>query len=325
MKYISYFSSVLLLAILVVLVSWFFNTSVNPKISAVKSPLPDFLTIAKNEQVSLLDFWLPSIEKSEGSEAVPDLTARSILMYDLSGNRTLYERDAKKRMPMASLTKIMTAIIALENKKPDDRYIVKPETIVGENSMGLEAGEVHSLSNLLYGLMLPSGNDAAEVLADNYQGGRQAFIAAMNNKAKALGLSDTNFTNPSGLQGDGDQYTTAYDLLVMTRYAIEHYPQFTEVTSTYEHHIPRSNNHKEYYLYNETNLLTSYEGVKGVKTGFTPEAGLCLVTYIEYGDKKVLGVLLNSEKRREEMKALLDYSLSALGTTPPEYRPPASY
>lgn len=293
--------------------------------SAIKSPLPDFLTIAKNKQVSILDFWLPSIEKSEGSEVVPDLTAKAILMYDLNSGRTLYERDAKERMPMASLTKIMTAIIALENKKADDRYIVRPEAIVGENSMGLEALEVHTLENLLYGLLLASGNDAAEVIASNYPGGRTAFIMAMNNKAKALGLSDTNFTNPSGLQGDGDQYTTAYDLLVMTRYAIEHYPQFITITATYEHHIPQSATHKEYYLYNETNLLTSYKGVKGVKTGYTPEAGLCLVTYIEYDEHKVLGVLLNSESRREEMKALLDYSLTTLGSTPPPYNPPSLY
>lgn len=321
MKYLSYFSSVLLLSVLVVLIAWIFNASISQKISAVKSPLPDFLTIANNKQVSILDFWLPTIEKSEGREAVPDLTAKSILMYDLNSGRTLYERDAKKRMPMASLTKIMTAIIALENKKPDDRYIVNSSAIVGENSMGVSAGEIFTLEDLLYGLILPSGNDAAEVLAGNYPGGRGAFITAMNNKAKALGLTDTNFTNPTGLQGDGEQYTTAYDLLVMTRYAIENFPQFIQVTSTYEYYIPPTQEHKEFYLYNETNLLTSYEGVKGVKLGYTPEAGLCLVTYIEYDGHKVLGVLLNSEKRREEMRALLDYSLTTLGSTPPPYTP----
>ena len=96
----------------------------------------------------------------------------------------------------------MTAIIALENKDPDDIYRVSNEDLVGENSMGLEAGEVLTLEDLLYGLMLPSGNDAAEVLANNFPGGREAFIQAMNNKAKSLGLTDTHFTNPSGLQGE---------------------------------------------------------------------------------------------------------------------------
>lgn len=323
MKYLSYFSSVFLLSVIVVLIFWIFGASVAPKFSGFTSPLPDFLTIAKNKQVSLLDIWLPTIEKSEGSEVVPDLTAKSILMYDLISGRTLYERDAKHRMPMASLTKIMTAIIAFENRKSDDRYLVKPEAIVGEDSMGVTEGEVLSFDELIYGLMLPSGNDAAEVFAQNYPGGRSAFIDAMNSKAKALGLTDTNFTNPSGLQGDGNQYTTAYDLLVITRYAMEHFPQFIEVTSTYEHHVPQTATHKAFDLYNETNLLTSYEGVRGIKTGYTPEAGLCLITYLEYDGHKVLGILLNSEKRREEMKALLDYSLTTLGTTPPAYRPPA--
>jgi D-alanyl-D-alanine carboxypeptidase len=210
----------------------------------------------------------------------------------------------------------MTAIVALENKKSGNSYRVLPSDLVGENTMGLSAGEVLTLEELLYGLLLPSGNDAAEVLARNYPEGREAFINAMNNKAKALGLTDTHFTNPSGLQGDGEQYTTAYDLLVITRYAIEHFPKFTEITSTYEYVIPATTSHKEYYLYNETNLISSYEGVKGVKTGYTPEAGMCLVTYLEYGGQKIIGVILNSEDRRGEMKEMLDYSLRTVGITP---------
>ena len=125
---------------------------------------------------------------------------------------------------MASLTKIMTAIVALENKRDDNTYIVSARALVGEDSMGLSPGEELSQEELLYGLMLPSGNDAAEVLASNYPAGRTMFIQAMNDKAKALGLVDTHFSNPSGLQGDGMQYTTASDLLVITRYALENFP-----------------------------------------------------------------------------------------------------
>lgn len=322
MKYVSYFSTVFLLGVLVVLSFWLFSTGVTAKITQITSPLPDFLTIKHNKQVSLLDIWLPSVEKSEGSEAeIPNLTARAVLMFDINNEKTLFERNATTRMPMASITKIMTAIIALENKKASNQYRVRPDAIVGENSMGLEASEVHTLENLLYGLMLPSGNDAAEVLADNFEGGREAFIQAMNDKAKALGLSNTNFTNPSGLQGDGDQYTTAYDLLVITRYAINTFPEFIQITSTYEHTIPQTRTHKAYTLYNETNLITSYPGVKGVKTGYTPEAGMCLVTYIEYEGQRIIGVILNSESRREEMKSLLDYSLKKNDIVPPIYQP----
>lgn len=221
---------------------------------------------------------------------------------------------------MASLTKIMTAIIALENKKEDDTYIVNNEDLVGEDSMGLTAGEQLSQKELLYGLLLTSGNDAAEVLAANYQdGGRRGFIKAMNDKARALGLTDTIFSNPSGLQGDGEQHTTAYDLLVITKYALTNFPLFSKIVSTPEFDLPETSTHKAYTLISETNLLTTYPGVRGVKTGYTPEAGLCLVTYLDYGGHKIIGIILNSENRRGEMKDLLDQALRNLGIDPPPY------
>ncbi len=286
-----------------------------------ESPLPDFLTISNNSQVKLLDFWLPLIEKTEGSEIeIPQFTAKAVLMYDLTTNRTLFEHNAFTRLPMASLTKIMTAIVALENKRSDNQYVVHKYDLVGEDSMGLEEGEILSLEELLYGLMLPSGNDAAEVIASNFIHGRGAFISAMNNKAKALGLENTVFSNPSGLQGDGTQHTTAYDLLVMTKYMLDNFPIMRKIVATYEYVIPKTVTHKEYHLFNETNLLTTYPGVKGVKTGFTPEAGMCLISYLEYGNHKIIGILLNSKNRREEMKNFLDYSLKKLGTSPPPHQ-----
>lgn len=317
MKFVAYLTSVFLLACLLC-VAYLIIAPQNSLSATFTSPLPPFLTLGINKEVSLLDLWLPSIQKTQGNEiAVPDHTAKAVLMYDLSADKTLYEENATKRMPMASLTKIMTAIIALENKNPDDHYVVHDANLVGEDSMGLDAGEVLNQEELLYGMMLKSGNDAAEVFATNYPSGRQAFIQAMNDKAKALGLSDTQFSNPSGLQGDGVQYTTAYDLLVMTRYALDTFPIFDTVVSTYEHQIPATSTHKAYDLYNETNLLTSYPGVKGVKTGYTPEAGLCLVTLLDYHGHRIIGILLNSENRRQEMKEFLDYSLKKLDIPPP--------
>ncbi len=185
--------------------------------------------------------------------------------------------------------------------------------------MGLTEGEVLTLEELLYGLILPSGNDAAEVLAHNYKDGRKGFIKAMNNKSKALGIKDTNFTNPSGLEGDGEQYSTPYDLMVMTHYALSNFPLFAKVVATYELTIEGNQNHKAYYLINETNLISSYPGVKGVKNGYTPEAGFCLVTYLDYRGNKIIAVILGSENRRQEMKDLLDYSLKSIGTAPPPH------
>ncbi len=284
------------------------------------SPLPDFLTVASNKQVRFLDIWMPFLGEAVGADGpLNSITAKSVLLYDLSSEKTIFERNARQKLPMASLTKIMTAIITIENPLSSDRYVVPKAALVGENSMGLTEGEILSQRDLLYGLLLPSGNDAAEVLAANYPGGREKFIEAMNQKAKSLGLTDTNFTNPSGLEGDGNQHTTAYDLLVITRYAIDTYPEFVEIVSSAEWNIPASRDHKAYYLANDTNLITSYPGVKGVKTGFTNEAGMCLITYLDYEGHRIIGILLNSDDRRQEMKDLLDYSLTELGTEPPEH------
>lgn len=289
----------------------------------IVSPVPEYLSLSKNNQVTLLDFWTPFFEHfSRPSEKSLAPTSKAALMYDLTDNKPLFEKNADTKLPMASLTKIMTAIIALENPQEDDRYVVDESHMVGEDSMGLTAGEVLTLEELMYGLMLPSGNDASEVLASHYPGGREAFLKAMNDKAKAMGLTNTRFSNPSGLQGDGTQYTTAKDMLVMTRYALEKFPLFEKVVSTFSYEIPYTENHKYFYLENATNLISTYPGVKGVKTGFTPEAGLCLVTYLEYDGKKLIGVLLGSENRRQEMKDLLNYSLLKLGTQPPEFEAP---
>ena len=320
-RFFAYLIPILFLSILVSLSLLYYFKYDFEKNDLTISPIPEFLTISKNKQVRLLDLWSPIVSSSVGSGFNPEsLSAKSAIVFDLTTNKTIFEKSATTKYPMASLTKIMTAVISLENKKYNNRYVVKKEDLVGENSMGLAVGEILSLEELLYGLMLPSGNDAAEVLANNFQTGRSGFIQAMNLKAKSLGLNNTHFDNPSGLQGDGEQFTTSYDLLVITRYALENFPLFAKIVSTPEYHIIATRTHQPFDLYNETNLLTSYEGVKGVKTGYTPEAGLCLVTYIEFKGHKIIGVILNSENRRSEMKNLLDYSFKTLGVAPPEYK-----
>ena len=281
------------------------------------SPLPSYLSATDNTSVTSLSLWLP--EKPPISSNPLGLTARSALAYDMTENKFLYSDNISQQMPMASLTKIMTAILTMEHPRQDDRYVVQPANIVGEDSMGLSAGEVLSKKELLYGLILNSGNDAAETLATDSPWGRNTFVDVMNQKAKSLGLSDTHFTNPTGLQGDGDQHTTAYDLLVMTHYALTGFPEFRDIAATTYINLDQTDTHKAYYIENETNLLTSYPGVKGVKTGYTPEAGMCLVTYLDYQGHKIIAVVLNSDDRRGEMKDLLDYVLKEEGVTPPRH------
>lgn len=282
------------------------------------SPLPDFLTAFSNHQVSTLNLWSPFFEMFEGHLLKPEISAKSGLIYDLTSKKVLFSKNPKEKLPMASLTKIMTAIIALEAPRKNE-YVVSSDDLVGEDSMGVSVGEKYSLDELLYGLILTSGNDAAETLAGNFYGKRDKFIKAMNDKAKTLGLKDTHFTNPTGLEGDGDQYTTSYDLLVITNYAMQ-FPLFRKVVNTFDFHIPYLVNHKEFYLENETNLLTSYPGVMGVKDGYTPEAGLCLVTYLNYKNHKIIGIILGSNNRKQEMKDLLDYGLKIQGINPPPHR-----
>ncbi len=285
----------------------------------IVSPLPSFLTVFANDQVSTLNLWDPIFEMfDESTNGIPNISAKSALVYDVTDKKVLFAKNPKEKLPMASLTKIMTAIVAIESARQDDKYLVFPENLVGENSMGLTAGETLTLEELLYGLILTSGNDAAETLASNFPNGRMQFIEAMNNKAKALGLKNTHFTNPTGLEGDGDQYITTYDLLVITNYAMQ-LPLFGKVVRTFDYNIPYSENHKEFYLENETNLLTSYPGVVGVKDGYTPEAGLCLITYLNYKGHKIIGIILGSDNRRQEMKNLLDYGLKLQGITPPKH------
>ena len=148
-SFLGYSACILTVTALLVL-GYFLFVPVNGSNSRYTSPLPDFLMLGINKQVTVLDFWSPFIEKIQGSEkAIPDFTAKSVLLYDLSTNKTLFEKDSKEQLPMASLTKIMTAIIALENKREDDTYVVHAEDLVGEDSMGLSAGEELGLYELL--------------------------------------------------------------------------------------------------------------------------------------------------------------------------------
>lgn len=286
-------------------------------LTSIISPVPKIISDTFSKRVLASFYWKPQIKETLELPTSLKLTAESVISYDISEEKLIFGKNLHKKLPMASLTKIMTAIIALENMNLDDQIMVsKSAANVGENSMGLSEGEILSVKELLYGLMLMSGNDAAEAIAQGSKFGRAEFLYFMNKKVEDLGLSNTRFSNTTGLQGEGAQYTTVEDLLVITRYGLEN-EMFAQIVSTYEFSIPKSRLHKEYLLYNETNLLTSYPGVKGVKTGFTDEAGMCLVTFLDYKGHKIIAVILNSANRRQEMKDLLDYSLKKLGINPP--------
>lgn len=254
--------------------------------------------------------WLPKVTEKTNKGA-PDIIGTSAILVDMGSGQTLFEKDATKIMPIASLTKIMTAVIALEHKNLNDNIVVSKKCQnVGENAMSINEGEIYTLNDLMHGLILNSGNDAACTIAEGTAGNTDTFVKWMNIKAQELGLKNTQYFDPSGL--DDRTYSTPQDLAKLTRYALKN-PEFRQIVGTLEYEIPSSKNNTYHYLYNQTNLLSTYPGVAGVKTGYTEKAGLCLVTYANNEGKEVLGVVLNSSDRKGDMILMLDYGYNELG------------
>lgn len=276
-----------------------------PKIFGATEKMPD---VPKND-------WFPKTSTKAKQMYPLNLTANSAMLVDYDSGEIIYQKNPQGRQPVASTVKIMTAMLALEKAKPQDIFTVsQAASKVGENSMILTAGEKLSLEKLLYGLILVSGNDAAVTIAENVAETEEKFVDLMNEKARFLGLEDTKFANASGLDDDNKtQYSTAYDMAVIARYLWTNFPQVRTISSTYHHYIEATREHKDFELYNDTNLLTTYPGVKGIKPGFTWEAGMCLVTYAENDGKRLIGVILGTDDRRGEMKELLDYGFAYYG------------
>lgn len=279
---------------------------------ALSTPIPK---VFGTTMPKVVNDWFP--REATGIKRPYELVmgAKSALLVNYDTGEVLYSKNQEERLPSASTIKIMTALIALESAGLSDTYVVSENASrVGENSMGLSAGEKLTLRELIYGLMLVSGNDAAVTIAEGIGGSEDAYVAMMNDKVRELGIHDTKFVNATGLDVDGEQqYTTAHDMLVIAHYVWENYADFGKITSTEHIYIEPNETHKAFDLYNDTNLLTTYPGVRGIKPGFTWEAGLCLVTYAQNEDRRFLGVILGSDDRRGEMKELLDYGFASYG------------
>lgn len=278
-----------------------------------QSPIPRIF--GASEEQNQKNSWFPTGNNPNSNVQGLQLSAKAAIIVDFDTAQIIFEKNINEKLPVASTVKIMTALIALENSQLSETFIVSENASkVGENSMGLTSGEKLTLQELLYGLMLVSGNDAAVTIAEGVSGDETVFTQSMNKKTKSLGLANTKFINASGLDDDNQaQYSTAYDMAIIAHYVWEKFPAFRQITSTYNQFIQATETHKAFDLYNDTNLLTTYPGVKGIKPGFTWEAGLCLVTYTENGGKKLLAVILGSENRRGEMVKLLDYGFNHYG------------
>ena len=233
--------------------------------------------------------------------ATPTVSASSAILINANTGEIIYEKQADERRAMASTTKIMTAIVAIENGDLDATITV-PAGAVGieGSSLYLKKGEKMTLYELLQGLMLRSANDAAEAIALSLCGSVDAFADLMNEKAKVLGLCNTHFTNPHGLH-DEEHYTTAKELGIIASYAMKN-ETFREICSLKKANLPGNR-----IVVNHNKLLFSFEGACGVKTGFTKSSGRCLVSAAERDGVMLVAVTLNAPNDWNDHKEMLEY------------------
>ena len=224
-------------------------------------------------------------------EGAPNVEAQGAILIEESTGRILWEKNGHKQMAMASTTKIMTAIIALENGNLSDTVTVSKKAAISPKvKMNLSTGEEIKLEYLLYALMLQSYNDAAVAIAEHVGGSVDEFCRLMTQKAKEIGAYETSFETPSGLDGE-NHYSTPYDMALIARYALKN-PEFIKITNTRS--LGVSSDKKSYSLVNKNRLLDQMQGAKGVKTGFTGKAGHCFVGAVEQNDMGLISVVLGS-------------------------------
>lgn len=241
----------------------------------------------------------------------PELTSQAVLVMDLPSSVILYEKNPHQRLFPASITKVMTALVALDfyaqksSAYKLDQLLEVKTSITDGKVMGLTVGEKLTFENLLYAALVDSANDAAYAIADNFPGGVEKFVVKMNEKAKELSMTDTNFTNPIGFEDD-QHYSTASDLSRLASSALQN-PVIAQVVGTAQITVPNSDFSKFYNLQNVNELLGKVPGVLGLKTGWTDQAGECLVTAITRNNHQVLFIVLGSKDRFGETEKLIDW------------------
>jgi D-alanyl-D-alanine carboxypeptidase len=242
------------------------------------------------------------------------ISARCYALIEGESGRLLNGQNTSAHMPMASTTKIMPGLLAFESGKLNETFTVSADAIrVEGSSMGLVAGETLTLRDITYGLLLESGNDAANVIAYILGGSIAGFAEQMNDKARALGLSNTHYENPSGLDGP-EHYTSALDLARLGAIAMKN-PEFATIVSTYKKQVPYNGIQNGRTLVNHNELLRMYDGTLGIKTGFTKKSGRCLVTCAKRGDVTLVAATLNGPDDWNDHIALMDYGFGALKRT----------
>lgn len=249
---------------------------------------------------------LNPVPASADNNNPPETNGKAVVLMDASSGRVLYERNSHLQLPPASVTKIMTALLVVENGDLDKNVVVSEHAAdTPEATIYLEPGETLSRIELLYGAMLPSANDAATVLAESVSGNEESFIELMNKRADQLGMKDTHYCNPHGLNAK-EHYSSAYDLALLAKQALSN-QVFAEVVGTKQKSIPWASRDEDRVLINQNRLLYRYDGAIGVKTGYTTEAGNCVVGAARKGNMTLIAVSLNSPTVYDDLQKMLDY------------------
>lgn len=256
---------------------------------------------------ALMIAMLPVFAAKAEDQTLEDITAEAAVLIDSETGDVLFEKNSSKKLGMASTTKIMTGILAIENCDPDEIVTVSRNASYTEgSSIYTKEGEKITVETLIYGLLLKSGNDTAVALAEHIAGSEEAFAEMMNEKAKKLGLKNTHFVNPHGLY-DPDHYTTAYELAMLARYAMRN-KTFADIVNTVKY-VEETDEDRDGHIINNANkLIKMYEEADGIKPGYTPETGRTLVGSATKDNWRVITVTLNCADDWNEHKKMFDYA-----------------
>lgn len=295
----TYFFSLILIIIAVVLV-----TSLPLEIDQVEQFLTGVQIPQNNADVAgIQKYVLPPITKGINP---PVVSARAVLVKDLSSGEMLYEKNAKERLPIASTTKIMTALVASLYFAQNSPVTIKTAAGTTGASAGLMEGEILSFRSILYAMLLNSGNDAAYSIAENYPGGVAGFVKAMNDKANSLNLIGTHFDNPAGFDSP-KHFSSAEDLSKISEEALK-IPDLQKIFATKETQVTSLDKKLSHKLFNLNKLLSQISGVLGIKTGYTQNAKENLVGLVEREGHRVLTVVLGSDDRFGETAKLIEWA-----------------
>ncbi|GAB2574035.1 D-alanyl-D-alanine carboxypeptidase (penicillin-binding protein 5/6) [Gracilibacillus alcaliphilus] len=269
--------------------------------------------------------WAQSQEK-ETAETAEDnglelaKHSKSAILMERDTGTILYDKNAEEKLPPASMTKVMTMLLIMEALDEGKLSLTEQVTVseyaasMGGSQIFLEAGEEMTVQDLLKGIAVASGNDASMAMAERIAGSEESFVKMMNDKVKELGLTSTQFQNPTGLPAE-NHYSTAYDMAVMAKELLKH-EEITEYTGIYEDYL-RQGTEDEFWLVNTNKLVKFYDGVDGLKTGYTSEAKFCLTATAEKNGMRTIAVVMgadNTKNRNSDVSQLLDYAYSQFET-----------